>query len=219
MKPHILLSANTNKEYYIDAINNCGGVACAKYCPTFSNEYDGLVLCGGNDIGPHYYGEDINGAVDIDDKRDEAEFKLAKAFIAAGKPILGICRGSQLLNIVFGGSLYQHIACAEMHKAHQEGDRIHSVKAVGSHTVSKLYGTDFFVNSAHHQAVKKLGNELEVTLMSDDIIEGFEHNKLPIIGVQWHPERMCFSQARNDTVDGAKLFEHFIKMCSIKPEV
>ena len=214
MKPKILLSASSKKEFYIDAINFCGGIADAKYCPAVSDEYDGLVLCGGNDIHPLYYGEDINGAVDIDEQRDRAEFRLAKAFITMRKPILGICRGSQLLNIVFGGSLYQHLDNAGEHMQHQGHDTVHPVRAIDNSYLSMLYGTEFSVNSAHHQAIKVLGGSLKTTLMSDDVIEGFEHENLPIIGVQWHPERMCFSQSRTDTIDGAKLFQRFIQLCS-----
>ncbi len=213
MKPRILLSANSKKEFYIDAVNASGGEAVAKYCPVFSREYNGLVLCGGNDIDPHYYGETVMGAVDIDHRRDRAEFELAKAFIAAKKPVLGICRGSQMLNIVFGGSLCQHIDSADIHVRRQDRDSIHPVKAVKDGVLSALYGPEFVVNSAHHQAIKALGKGLEATLTVDGVIEGFEHTDLPIIGVQWHPERMCLSQARTDTVDGKKLFQYFIELC------
>ena len=86
IKPKILLSANLKKEDYIDAVNSCGGIAVAEYCPEASADgYDGLILCGGNDINPAYYNEEINGAVNIDNERDEAEFSLLKAFIDAKK--------------------------------------------------------------------------------------------------------------------------------------
>ncbi len=214
MKPKILLSANRNKEYYIDAVTCAGGEAHAVYCPSVTAEYDGLIICGGNDIAPKYYGEEMNGAVNIDEARDTAEFELARAFIDAGKPVLGICRGSQLLNILFGGSLYQNLENAEEHKPlDDKGNyRVHEVKAVAGSVLSELWGESFSVNSAHHQAVKKLGDGLTATAFSGDVVEGFEHESLPVIGVQFHPEKMCCSERRADTVDGIKIFEHFIKL-------
>ncbi len=213
MKPSILLAANQNKEYYIDAVNLCGGIADAKYCPDVSLDYDGLILCGGNDTDPKYYNQDNYKCINIDAKRDEAEFALAKAFVEAKKPILGICRGAQLLNILFGGELHQDLINADMHIKKAGVDSVHSVRSETGSLCHKLYGEEFFVNSAHHQAVSIAGSDLKVTAWSGDVIEAFEHTELPILGLQWHPERMCFSKARKDTVDGSKIFEYFIELC------
>lgn len=215
MTPKILLSVNTKKEFYIDAVNNCGGIAIAKYCPDASTDYDGLILCGGNDINPSYYNEEVNGSVDIDANRDASEYELLKAFIAAKKPIMGICRGCQFLNIAFGGTLHQDISNAKEHSSFSDYDLIHSVTATHGSFIHSLYGEQFMVNSFHHQAVNKLGNDLEVIMTASDgkIIEGIKHKALPIFGVQWHPERMCFSKKGKDTVDGSALFEYFINMC------
>lgn len=214
-KPKILLSGNQKLQNYIDAVNGTGGLAVAKYLPEINTDYDGLILCGGNDIDPMYYDEEIDGAVDIDYARDEAEFALLKEFIEIGKPVMGICRGCQLINVFFGGSLYQDINNAAEHSSFSDFDLIHRVIAVKGSTAEKIYGTDFVVNSFHHQAIKKLGKELKATMMSVDntVIEGFEHDSLPVFGVQWHPERMCFSKRRADTVDGVAIFEHFVGMC------
>ena len=215
MKPKILISINKTKELYVDAVNSAGGIAVAEYCPDVSTDYDGLILGGGNDIDPAYYGEEINGAVNFDLQRDAAEFKLAKAFIDAKKPIMGICRGHQLLNVVFGGSLYQDIENAKEHSSFSDYDLIHTVNAKGNTFISELYGESFTVNSIHHQAVKELGKDLEVIMTSSDgkTVEGLKHKHLPIFSVQWHPERMCCTRARNDTIDGKTIFEYFINMC------
>ncbi len=213
MKPKILLCANQKTQNYVDAVNGCGGEAEAFYCPEVLTDYDGLILCGGNDIDPKYYGEEINGSVNIDSRRDTAEFAVARAFLEAEKPILGICRGSQLINILLGGSMCQHIENANEHIATEFGDNRHIATAQRDSLCYRLYGEEFFINSAHHQAIKRLGEGLTATMHAGDIIEGFQHKTLPIIGVQWHPERMCFSQKRNDTVDGSRLFEAFIEMC------
>ena len=216
--PRILLSGNKKLQFYIDAVNGVGGIADAYYLPKIDTDYDGLILCGGNDIDPKYYGEEIDGSVDIDRARDDVEFALLKAFVDAGKPILGICRGCQLINIFFAGTLYQHIDNANEHSSFSDFDLIHRVSATKGSIAEGLYGANFVVNSFHHQAIRELGNGLQVTMMSADntVVEGLEHKRLPVFGVQWHPERMCFSKHREDTVDGAAIFEHFIRLCKNK---
>ena len=216
MKPRILLSGKSKLSNYSDAVNYAGGIATAKYLPEIDTSYDGLILCGGNDSDPKYYGEEINGSVNIDYKRDEVEFALADAFIKAGKAVMGICRGHQLLNIYFGGSLYQDLKNAKEHSSFADYDLIHTVTAKKESIAEQLYGNTFTVNSFHHQAIKKLGENLTPTIFSGDIIEGFEHKTLKVFGVQWHPERMCCSNKRDDTVDGAEIFKYFIQLCKNK---
>ena len=92
-------------------------------------------------------------------------------------------------------------------------DSIHAAEAVKGSIAESLYGERYTVNSVHHEAVKTLGNGLIVSQMSDDgVIEGFEHESLPIFAVQWHPERLV-SLENAETVDGLKLFQHFISLC------
>lgn len=214
MKPRILLSANTNGTYYIEALENCGAVPVMGYCPTQCEGFDALILCGGNDVDPKYYDEPFNGAVDIDAKRDAAEMKLIQKFIEAGKPILGICRGHQILNVFFGGSLWQHLPNTEEHRNGRDFYITHVIRAEKDSIVGKLYGTRFTVNSSHHQAIKRPGKDVRVTAWAGEVPEAFEHVKLPVFGVQWHPERMCFSERREDTVDGSLIFRHFLEVCS-----
>ncbi len=216
MKPKILLSAKSNKQYYIEAVNMCGGIADVQYCPVVSTDYDGLILCGGNDIGPKHYGEEFAGAVDIDEKRDKSELALIDAFVRAGKPVMGICRGMQLVNVYFGGSLVQNLENADFHANRTDKYLVHEVSAECGSLAHRLHGDSFSVNSSHHQAVKRLGDGLIATAYSGDVVEAVEHTGYPVIGVQWHPERMCFSQKRADAVDGAKIFEHFLKLCESK---
>ena len=210
-KPRILLSGKGNLENYINAINAAGAEAVAEYPAKIDTGYDGLLICGGCDIDPAYYGEDVDGAVDIDRERDENELKLLSAYAGAGKPVLGICRGHQMINVFFGGSLCQHIPEYELHVKRDGRDSAHTVRAVPDSILASLYGTEFSVNSSHHQVIKKLGDGLRATAVwSDKYIEAVEHTSLPIIGVQWHPERMCLSFAREDTVSGLPLLEHFV---------
>ena len=210
----ILLSGKTNLQYYIDAVNGVGAEADAKYLPDIDTSYDGLILCGGNDIEPSRYNEAVDGAIEIDRDRDQVELDLLKAYIDAGKPVMGICRGFQLINIFFGGSLYQDLPEASLHTNKTDYYTTHFVKATKNSIIGKIYGTSFSVNSAHHQAVKVLGNGLDAAAFwKDKYVEAYEHKSLPIFGVQWHPERMCGEHARNDTVDGSKIFEYFIDLC------
>ncbi len=216
MKPKILISVATNQENYVNAVTNCGAIATAQRYPEFLNEYDGLILSGGGDVHPDYYNEEMNGSKNIDTMRDEAEFKLVKAFVQNKKPILGICRGHQLLNVAFSGSLYQHISNAELHSSGVQGvDLVHDITVSKDSFFYKLYGERFSVNSSHHQAVKKLGDGFDVigTAHNGTTIESIRHRELPIIGVQWHPERTCFDKKRDDAVDGEEIIRHFLKLC------
>lgn len=213
----ILLSGKTNLQYYIDAINAVGGEATAKYPPDVSTDYDGLILCGGGDIEPKYYNQEINGSVRIDAERDIVEFALLKTFVKAKKPVLGICRGHQLINVYFGGSLYQDIPERDLHTNKQDLYITHNVTAKENSVVYNLYGSTFTVNSSHHQVVDHLGKDMIATAVwNNQYIEAIEHNTLPIYGVQWHPERMCVNQKREDTIDGIKTFEWFINICQEK---
>lgn len=213
-KVKLLLSGKTRIEYYIDAVERLGAEAISDYPPKIDTQYDGLILCGGSDVNPKYYDEEINGSVNIDDERDEIEFALLKAYINAGKPVLGICRGFQLINIYFGGTLYQDIEESNLHRRINNIDSVHSITVSENSIIGKLYGKNVSINSAHHQALKDLGKGLRATAYwQDKYIEAIEHTELPIFAVQWHPERTCFSLARTDTCDGSKLFEYFIKLC------
>ena len=199
----------------MDAVRCCGGTPVLCSDSDQLDQFDGLILCGGADIHPAYYGEDINGSNGIDLDRDRREFALTDYFVKNRKPILGICRGLQLLNVYFGGSLHQDIPNAKEHASFADYDLIHSVHTVNGGLFEQLYDSEFVVNSYHHQAVKKLGDGLTINLLSEDesVIEGFVHGTLPIIAVQWHPERMCFQNRREDTVDGSRLVQNFINLC------
>ena len=211
MKPKILLSVNQGRELYEAAVDFCGAEPIAKYLPEVSAEgYDGLVLGGGNDLHPSYYGEEINGASDFDLARDECEFALAKAFIQKGKPVFGICRGGQLLNVFFGGTLYQHLPCSDEHKHGDDASLGHGVHAQAGSAFEKLYGTHFAVNSFHHQSIKDVAPGFVVMGRCDDgIIEAiYDPRKKFVWGVQWHPEKIWTIEDSS-----AQIFRAFIAAC------
>ncbi|MCI2105969.1 MAG: gamma-glutamyl-gamma-aminobutyrate hydrolase family protein [Intestinimonas sp.] len=217
--PRILISgSDEGRANYETAVAQLGGTPCSFYCPPCNMDYDGLLLCGGDDIDPIRFGQENKGSEGIDPARDQAELVLTSAYVAAGKPILGICRGHQLLNVALGGSLLQDISpqlrLFHTHDPIADVDKVHPVRASEGSLLHTLYGPVFSVNSAHHQALDRLGEGLVAVQWSESgIVEGIQHKSLPIIGVQFHPERMCCRNLRADTVDGAFLFRHFLDLC------
>lgn len=169
----------------------------------------GLLLPGGGDIDPALYGQENRGSRDIDRPLDEAQFAMLEAFLSAGKPVLGICKGCQILNVRFGGGLIQHLSVSDTH-AWNEGDRVHLCRSFSGSIMESLFGREFFVNSLHHQALGAIGEGFRVTSCAPDgVVESIEHESLPVLGVQWHPERTCFAKDRPDTVNGEALFRWF----------
>ena len=215
----ILLLANKKKEEYVSAVEACGGVADVIYLPDvnkdYTKEYDALILCGGNDIHPRFYGEDFNGSVKIDEERDIAEIAVAKQFMQADKPILGICRGMQLLNVLLGGNLIQDLPNVDEHRLSKDEETFHEVLAEKGSIFEKLYGEKFVINSFHHQAVNRLGVGMKATLKSWDekVIEGIQHEEKPYFGVQFHPERMCLPMDVEGLADGLEIFRYFLSLC------
>ena len=215
MQPRILLLANKTSDYYKNAVEACGGISVVKYLPDLDVDYDGLILCGGNDIQPHYYSQEINGAIDFDVERDKTEFALLEKFIETGKPIMGICRGHQLLNVAFGGTLIQHIDNVEIHRFPDLNfPAEHLITAKENSLLHRIYGKKFVVNSIHHQAVDKVGKGFKITALSEDgLVEAIEHESKPYFSVQFHPERMSLSLKTPTEVDGIQIFKYFIELC------
>jgi putative glutamine amidotransferase len=218
-KPRILVSGNKDMQAYIQAVEMAGGIADGQKLPQVNTEYDGLLLCGGNDIDPAFYGEPMNGAVEIHRERDDAEFALVRAYVKAGKPIFGICRGFQLLNVYFGGTLHQHLADADTHTNTKDYARYHDISSVEGSFLQQLYGKTFGTNTYHHQGIKKLGEGLIVAACFEGLPEAFRHETLPIIAVQWHPERICGAERPEGISDGLALFRFFLELCGKKEQL
>lgn len=191
---------------YIAACEGVGLAPVVSLDTALAASASGLILPGGGDIEPALYGAANEGSRDIDRALDEAQLAMADAFIRAGKPVLGICKGMQVLNVYFGGGLIQHLATAEAH-AYRDGDSVHPCRSLDGTLMRALYGERYVVNSSHHQALGRMGQGLRVTSFAPDgAAESAEHDTLPVFGVQWHPERMCFAKSRPDTADGAAVF-------------
>lgn len=176
--------------------------------------FDALVLSGGGDIDPSLFGEAVlNDTVNIDAIRDGFEVPLIRAFRDAGKPVFGICRGMQVINVALGGTLYQDLP-EQLGFVHFDMKLRHYVDAAEGSMLHALFGARFRVNSTHHQAVRDLAPGLLMTAASPEgIVEAFEHETLPIFGTQFHPERMSGGAEDSRTPDFQPLFDRFVAIC------
>lgn len=186
----------------------------------YARHLDGLVLQGGADVSPMTYSEtptrpEWNG----DRARDVYELELLHEFVNAGKPVLGICRGCQLINVAFGGTLYQDIATdvptAGAHVNEDYDQHRHAIHFPDGSTLANMFPArrDAIVNSIHHQAVKTLGRDLNIEAVSasDGIIEAVRYRRAPfVMGVQWHPE---FHRAGGpELLDCTPLLDTFLRV-------
>lgn len=152
---------------------------------------DGLLLSGGTDIEARRYGRQAQSNLfPPEPERDEFELDVLKHATTKQIPVLGICRGQQLVNVGFGGTLHQDVPAHSKAEVWQKNER-HKVDIQPDSTLHNLYGAVLQVNSLHHQSVDSLGEGLRVTAWSSDgVVEGLEHAELPVLCVQWHPEMM-----------------------------
>lgn len=176
--------------------------------PELTDAATHLLLPGGGDITPAFFGQTDRGSRHIDTELDILQLTILSRFTAQKKPVLGICKGLQLINVHFGGSVTQHIDTAETHRWVGR-DQFHYVFHcdLGRRDFFyQLYGTSVKVNSAHHQAIDRTGEGLvPVCRAGDNVIEGLIHRSLPILAVQWHPERLPEGA-------GESLFSYFFSL-------
>lgn len=159
---------------------------------------DGIIFTGGPDVDPTFMGEEpIPELGTTNRKRDVSEISLVKKAVAKHIPILGICRGAQVINVALGGSVYQDLATQYdeptllMHHQKAAGDiPVHHVQVTDSF-LQKSVGDEAFVNSRHHQAIKEPASSVRIVATAPDgVIEGIENDDASIQAVQWHPENL-----------------------------
>jgi len=168
------------------------------FAESYANTLDMLLLVGGPDVTPILYHRSIKqecGDFDLD--RDKWELLLIKKFHKKKKPIMGICRGFQLINVSMGGTLIQHMSSHDydkhFHNLKKTHQKVHNVNVLGD-TLSKTLGPLIQTNSFHHQCIDELGFQLkensEIGISDDNVIEIILNKKHKILGVQWHPEML-----------------------------
>lgn len=215
------------RENYMTSVSREGAVPIAlPHEPELAEQYllfiDGLVVTGGAfDVPPELYGQShVHKTVTTKERRTSFEAAIIKGALALNKPILGICGGQQLLNVILGGTLIQHVPESfpdSQIKHEQPNPRTepgHSVKiAQGTLLRAIVKKEDIEVNSAHHQAVDKVGKDVVVNAMAPDgVIEGIEYTRHPFcIGVEWHPEYHI-------TPADTELFKAFVQACKGKAQ-
>ena len=168
---------------------------------TVLNLCDGFLVIGGDDIDPIHYGEENTDSREIDALVDNIDLKIIKHAMKHQKPLLGICRGVQSLGAFLGGTLIQDINKAGYQ--HDVKENSHLVTTVYQNAFTKAFPDVFPVNSYHHQAIAKVPNDFDVIFKHNDLIEGIMHHTLPILGVQWHPERIF-------TKESKLIFDYFV---------
>jgi putative glutamine amidotransferase len=187
---------------YLEAVERAGGLPAVLHPMKLDAEVDdhlldpfvGLVLTGGGDIDPSFYGQSPDAHLyGVDLVRDQFEMALARAALERGIPLLAICRGLQVLNVALGGTLDQHIVgkTTESHGVPGGGEPVlHPVRLDPGSTLFEIMGVESVVSSCHHhQAIAKLGEGLKpVAWAEDGVIEALEGPQTDVIAVQWHPE-------------------------------
>lgn len=181
-------------------------------------QYDGLLIPGGDDVDPALYGQAKSEQCGKQNPlRDAVDPVVLQTFLPTGKPVLGVCRGMQMLNVHLGGTLHQDIRGLQK-LCHQQFPKrrkcVHDVMVAENSLLRKLVGTEVLpVNTVHHQAVDILGNGLRITAESSDgIVEAIELKGHPFcLGVQWHPEFLfrCHTEHRQILVS-------FVEACRQK---
>lgn len=174
------------------------------------SSYDGLIIPGGTHVHPSFYGQKtLCKKHKYDLSLDKMEIALVRNFMKAKKPILGICRGAQLVNVVLGGTIKADIGKKHYKWAYRKTNTVAKTR------MRKLFGKSVKTLHYHHQAVKRLGRQLKVSMKDPDgTIEAFEHKTLPIIGVQFHPEKNYVTKGKEAA--GKKFLNYFWGICAGK---
>ena len=172
----------------------------------YISQIDRLILTGGEDVHPQFYGQNVcTQKSDFNVERDLFELALLEEALRQNKPVMGVCRGMQLINVAFGGSLNQHI---ENHWKETPFDTAHTVETKSGSQVDRLIGDQANINSLHHQSVNRIGQGFIVSARDprDQTIEAIERtDSQRILGIQWHPEFLVNQEKGN-----LELFQYFM---------
>lgn len=205
IEKRILIFSNRNCDRYILGCNLVGLKPIVSDSLSDLSLFDGVILVGRGDVDPTLYRQENIASDNIEEEFDRKCIKCLDYFVKNNKPVLGICKGLQYINVYFGGTLKQDI------NNHNFPTVMHAHKVVCKNNSSLInyYGNTFMVNSMHHQCIDKLGKGLNISALSEDnTIEAIEKKNL--IAVQWHPERLLNNDF--DTIEGKLIFQIFKDM-------
>ena len=197
---------------YVRYITAAGAVPLVSLSPEALSSCGALLLPGGGDITPAFFGECNHGSCNIDTELDIRQLQAFELALSQHKPVLGICKGMQIINVGLGGKIIQDLPPeASLRHRYDHGDKYHNSVIKNPSWLYSLYGEQAIVNSAHHQSVGSLGSGLEVIqyCSEDGCAEAVSHETLPVIGVQWHPERI---DIRRSGIDGKKILAFFLSL-------
>jgi len=233
MKPKIGITcnvANKNSDFYtnihyrnIDVIYKAGGLpiilpSTGEECEEYLDILDGIYFSGGIDVNPMFFGEDpICGIGSTNIERDKFEIELYKKAVRIDRPMLGICRGMQVINIAAGGTIYQDLS-AQLPNCicHSQGgsprsDYFHKILIEENSKLYNIYkNKEIYTNTFHHQSIKDVAPGFKITAKTKDgVIEAIESiNNRYIVAVQWHPEHMYYAHDEH-----FEIFKSFVDEC------
>ena len=204
---------------YLEGVTRTGGIAVllppqpvdGAIAEQVIGRLDGLILTGGKDVDPAAYGQQPHPATEEPaSDRDEWEFALLRAAIDRRVPVLGICRGPQVINVALGGTLHQHLPDVLGHSGHRVADATfasHTAHIAAGSRLNRLLGESIQTRCYHHQAIDQLGTGLVASARCDGIVEGIESAGTDfVVGVQWHPE---------ENLDDLRLFAALVEAARI----
>ncbi|KAJ9633514.1 uncharacterized protein PV06_06186 [Exophiala oligosperma] len=214
-KPTVAITVGymTDPRPYALAVAMAGGVPLVVFPGqkdiTLGSEVDSVVLAGGASVHPGRYGQEFDPSIkrSVDEARDRLEFSVLEIARRRNLPVLGICRGLQVINVFFGGTLHQNLAGAKMciagaHRPDEARNHLaHTVTPTEGRLKAVLGAHPIRVNSIHRQGVAILGDGLHITARADDgVVEGVETGDGQIVAVQWHPEELVGTHPHADAI-------------------
>lgn len=207
-------TAKDKYDDYIEAFRQLGAEAFLSLDPKDLTRADGLVLPGSSqDMNPRLWGEKDQCSNDINDALDQSQWNMMDMAVSRRIPVLGICRGMQFINVYFGGTLIQDLPCSSAHKM-TVPEQYHDVMCGENSRLRPLIGEASEVNTRHHQGVGRIGEGLQADAVwnggEDAVVEAISHQCDPVLGLQWHPEKMYLYGDEGHRADAERLLRWWL---------